>query len=127
MPSTRRRAALSGNSRNGVTAKTIRGDFGEVEIETPRDRTGEFEPKIAGKRQTTVGNFTEIVISLYARGMSTREIEEHVQQIYGIEISPQFVCRATEQLHQQITDWQSRPSERICNGPQKLDTKKGFS
>jgi transposase-like protein len=103
----------SGNSRNGSTAKTIRGDFGEVEIETPRDRNGDFEPKIVGKRQTTVGNFTEIVISLYARGMSTREIEDHVKQLYGIDISPQFVSRATEQLHQQITDWQNRPLERI--------------
>jgi putative transposase len=103
----------SGNSRNGATAKTIRGDFGEVEIETPRDRNGEFDPKVVGKRQTSVGNFTEIVISLYARGMSTREIEDHVQQLYGIDISPQFVSRATEQLHQQITDWQSRPLERV--------------
>lgn len=103
----------SGASRNGATAKTVRGDFGEVALETPRDRNGEFEPKIVGKRQTSVGNFTEIVISLYARGMSTREIEEHVKQLYGIDISPQFVSRATEQLHQQITDWQSRPLERI--------------
>lgn len=94
----------SGNSRNGVMAKTIRGDFGEVEIETPRDRTGEFDPKIVAKRQTSIGNFTEAIISLYARGMTTREIEEHVKQIYGIEISPQFVSRATEQLQQQITD-----------------------
>ena len=103
----------SGNSRNGVMAKTIRGDFGEVEIETPRDRTGEFDPKIVAKRQTSIGNFTEAIISLYARGMTTREIEEHVKQIYGIEISPQFVSRATEQLQQQITDWQNRPLERL--------------
>jgi putative transposase len=103
----------SGNSRNGATAKTVRGDFGEVEIETPRDRKGEFDPKIVAKRQTSIGNFTETVISLYARGMSTRKIEDHVQQIYGVEISPQFVSRATEQLHQQITDWQNRPLERI--------------
>jgi transposase-like protein len=102
-----------GNSRNGATSKTIRGDFGEVDIETPRDRNGDFDPKIVAKRQTSVGNFTETVISLYARGMTTREIEEHVKQIYGIEISPQFVSRATEQLQQQITDWQSRPLERI--------------
>jgi transposase-like protein len=103
----------SGNSRNGSTPKTVRGDFGEIEIETPRDRKGEFDPKVVGKRQTSIGNFTETIISLYARGMSTREIEEHVKQIYGIEISPQFVSRATEQLQQQITDWQSRPLERI--------------
>jgi putative transposase len=103
----------SGNSRNGTTAKTVRGDFGEVAIETPRDRNGEFEPKIVAKRQTSVGNLTEIIISLYARGMSTREIEDHVRQIYGVEVSPQFVSRATEQMQQQITDWQGRPLERI--------------
>jgi len=103
----------SGNSRNGATPKTVRGDFGEVEIETPRDRNGDFDPRIVSKRQTSIGNFTDTVISLYARGMTTREIEDHVKQIYGIEISPQFVSRATEQLQQQITDWQSRPLDRI--------------
>ncbi|HWD98816.1 MAG TPA: IS256 family transposase [Bryobacteraceae bacterium] len=103
----------SGNSRNGVGTKTVRGDFGELEIETPRDRNGDFEPKLVAKRQTSLGNFTEAVVSLYTRGMSTREIEDHIKQVYGIEISPQFVSRATEQLQQQITDWQSRPLERV--------------
>jgi putative transposase len=103
----------SGNSRNGSTTKTVRGDFGEIQLETPRDRNGEFEPKIVAKRQTSVGNFTDMVISLYTRGMTTREIEEHVKEIYGIDISPQFVSRATEQLHQQITEWQNRPLDRL--------------
>lgn len=103
----------TGNSRNGYGSKTVRGDFGEVRIDTPRDRNASFEPKIVGKRQTSIGNFTETVISLYARGMTTREIEEHVKQIYGVEISPQFVSRATEQLQEQITDWQNRPLERV--------------
>lgn len=103
----------TGNSRNGHGTKTVRGDFGEVRIETPRDRSGSFEPKIVGKRQTSMGNFTEAIISLYARGMSTREIEEHMREIYGLEVSPQFVSRATEQIQQQIIDWQNRPLERI--------------
>jgi putative transposase len=103
----------SGNSRNGTSAKTVRGDFGEIEMETPRDRNGSFEPKIVAKRQTSVGNFSEAVISLYARGMTTREIEQHVQEIYGVEISPQFVSRVTEELQQQITEWQGRPLERV--------------
>jgi putative transposase len=103
----------SGNSRNGSTPKTVRGDFGEIELDTPRDRNAEFDPKIVAKRQTSLGNFTDTVVSLYTRGMTTREIEEHVKQIYGIEISPQFVSRATEQLQQQITDWQNRPLERL--------------
>lgn len=101
----------SGNSRNGHTSKTVRGDFGQVEIETPRDRNSSFDPKVVAKRQTNIGNFSDVVISLYARGMTTREITEHVWQLYGIEISPEFVSRATSQLQQQITDWQNRPLE----------------
>jgi transposase-like protein len=85
----------------------------EALLEVERDRSGDFEPKIVGKRQTSVGNFTEIVIWLCARSMKAREIEEHVKQLYGIDISAQFVSRATEQLDQHITDWQSRPLERI--------------
>lgn len=104
----------SGNSRNGATPKTVRGDFGELEIETPRDRNSSFEPKIVAKRKTSVGNFGEAVVSLYARGMTTREIEQHVKEIYGVEISPQFVSRVTEELQQQIVEWQSRPLERVC-------------
>jgi putative transposase len=103
----------SGNSRNGSTTKTVRGDFGEIQLDTPRDRNGEFEPKIVAKRQTSAGNFTDMVISLYTRGMTTREIEEHIKEIYGIDISPQFVSRATEQLQQQITEWQNRPLDRL--------------
>jgi putative transposase len=103
----------SGNSRNGSTTKTVRGDFGEIQLDTPRDRNSEFEPKIVAKRQTSAGNFTDMVISLYTRGMTTREIEEHIKEIYSIDISPQFVSRATEQLQQQITEWQNRPLDRL--------------
>jgi putative transposase len=103
----------TGNSRNGSLAKTVRGDFGEIEIQTPRDRNGEFEPRIVPKRETSIGNFTEMVVSLYTRGMTTREIEDHIRQIYGIELSPQFVSRATEQVQEQITEWQNRPLDRL--------------
>lgn len=103
----------SGNSRNGAGRKTVRGDFGEIELETPRDRNSSFEPKIVAKRQSSIGNFNEAVISLYARGMTTREIEQHIKDMYGVEISPQFVSRATEELQQQIAEWQSRPLERV--------------
>jgi putative transposase len=103
----------SGNSRNGASTKTVRGDFGEIEIETPRDRNSSFQPKLVAKRQTSVGNFAEAVVSLYARGMSTREIEQHVREIYNVEVSPQFVSRVTEELQQQIVEWQSRPLERV--------------
>jgi len=108
-----RSAAGSANARNGSSSKTVRGDFGEIELRTPRDRNGEFEPKIVAKRQTSIGSFTDMVISLYTRGMTTREIEEHIHEIYGIELSPQFVSRATEQAQQQITEWQNRPLERV--------------
>jgi putative transposase len=103
----------SGNSRNGASSKTVRGDFGEIDIETPRDRNSSFEPKIVAKRQSSIGNFNEAVISLYARGMTTREIEQHIKEMHGVEISPQFVSRATEELQQQIAEWQSRPLERV--------------
>lgn len=103
----------SGNSRNGGSSKTVRGDFGELDIETPRDRNGSFEPKIVAKRQRSVGNFSEAIVSLYARGLTTREIEQHIKEMYGVEISPQFVSRATEELQQQIIEWQSRPLERV--------------
>lgn len=103
----------SGNSRNGGNSKTVRGDFGEIELETPRDRNSSFEPKIVAKRQSSIGNFNEAVISLYARGMTTREIEQHIKEMYGVEISPQFVSRATDELQQQIAEWQSRPLERV--------------
>jgi putative transposase len=103
----------AGAARNGATAKTVRGDFGESEIETPRDRNASFDAKIVGKRHSSVGNFSEAVISRYARGLTTQEIEAHVQEIYGVEISPQFVSRVTGELQQQIVEWQNRPLERV--------------
>lgn len=106
-------AKSTDNARNGKSSKTVRGDFGEVQIETPRDRDATFQPKIVAKRQTSVGDFGEKIISLYARGMTTREIEEHLAQMYGIEVSAQFISRATDQLQQQIVEWQSRPLDRI--------------
>jgi transposase-like protein len=101
------------NSRNGRGKKKIRGDFGEVEIETPRDRDGSFEPAIIKKRQSSVGNFTEKVISLYARGMTVREIEDHLREMYSIEVSPQFISRATERMQEEIIEWQNRPLEAV--------------
>jgi putative transposase len=103
----------SGNSRNGLSNKTIRGDFGEVEIESPRDRKGSFDPLIVKKREASVGNFSDKIISLYARGMTTREIEEHLKEIYGIEVSAQFISRATERVEQDVVEWQSRPLEKL--------------
>ena len=102
-----------GNSRNGHSSKKVRGDFGEITIETPRDRQSEFEPEILKKRQTTFDGFSEKIVSLYARGMSTREIEEHLHEMYGIEVSVQFISRATDMMQEKIIEWQNRPLEPI--------------
>jgi putative transposase len=101
------------NARNGKKSKTIRGDCGEVEIEAPRDRDGSFDPQIIKKRQTSIGNFSDKIVSLYARGMSTREIEEHLREMYGIEVSAQFISRATERMQTEVVEWQSRPLDPV--------------
>lgn len=107
------RGQPSGNSRNGLAKKTIRGDFGQTQIQTPRDRNATFEPQIVRKRSSNVGNFADKVVSLYARGMTTREIQDHLHDMYGIELSPEFVSRATARLQQEFIDWQNRPLEAI--------------
>jgi hypothetical protein len=81
----------SGNSRNGVTKKRLKGDFGEIDLETPRDRNGEFEPRLVKKNQTRFSGFDDKILSMYARGMSTRDIQAHIQEMYGVEISPTLV------------------------------------
>ena len=81
----------SGNSRNGKTTKALKGDFGELPLETPRDRNGTFEPKIVAKGQTRFTGFDDKIVSMYARGMSTREIAGHLEEIYGVEVSPALI------------------------------------
>ena len=99
----------SGNSRNGATTKTVRGDFGEVELETPRDRNGEFEPRLVRKHQTRLDGWDEKILSLYARGMSTREIQGHFQEMYGAEVSPSLISDITDGVVDQAKAWQNRP------------------
>jgi putative transposase len=101
------------NSRNGATKKTLKGDSGELELETPRDREGSFEPKIVGKRQTRFTGFDDKILSMYARGMSTREIQGHLQEIYGIEVSPALISNVTEAVVEEVKSWQSRPLEAL--------------
>src|SRR5881392_3783184 len=103
----------SGNSRNGASRKTVMGDFGEVEIEVPRDRVGDFEPKIVGKHQRRFTGFDDKILSMYARGMSTREIQGHLQEIYGVEISPSLVSEVTDAVWDEVQTWQSRPLEAV--------------
>lgn len=98
-----------GNSRNGSTKKTLKGDFGEMELETPRDRDGSFEPKIVGKRQTRFTGFDDKILSMYARGMSTREIQGHLQEIYGVEVSPTLISNVSDAVVEEVKVWQNRP------------------
>ncbi len=103
----------SGNSRNGRSRKTLKGDFGQVEIEVPRDRQGEFEPQIVGKHQRRFSGFDDKILSMYARGMTTREIQGHLQDIYGVEVSPSLISEVTDAVVEEVQEWQNRPLERI--------------
>ena len=103
--------AHSGNSRNGVTRKTLIGDFGEVEIATPRDRNGEFEPQIVRKHQTRWTGFDDKILSLYARGMTTREIQGHLEEMYQVEVSPSLISEVTDGVMDEVRTWQNRPLE----------------
>ena len=103
----------SGNSRNGKTKKKLKGDFGEIELETPRDRNGSFEPVIVAKHQTRFTGFDDKILSMYARGMSTRDIQGHLQEIYGVEISPALVSSVTEAVTEEVKAWQGRPLDEI--------------
>jgi len=99
----------SGNSRNGTTKKRLKGDFGEIDLETPRDRNGSFEPKIVSKGQTRFTGFDDKILSMYARGMSTREIQGHLEEIYGVDVSPALISNVTEAVMEEVKAWQSRP------------------
>jgi putative transposase len=103
----------SGNSRNGKTPKTVKGEFGEMVVETPRDRNGSFEPQILPKRQTRFDGFDDKIVSMYARGMTTREIQGHLQEMYGVEVSPALVSEVTEAVSEEVKAWQSRPWSRF--------------
>jgi len=103
----------SGNNRNGYSKKNIKTRFGNTEIDIPRDRNGEFEPQIVKKYETTSNQLEDQIIAMYAKGLSTRDIEKHMQDIYGIDISPTMVSKITDKILPMITEWQSRPLERI--------------
>ena len=101
----------SGNSRNGVSRKTLKGEFGEVELETPRDRKGEFEPQIIKKNQTRFTGFDDKILSMYARGITTREIQGHLEEMYQVDVSPSLISEVTDGVIEQARAWQNRPLE----------------
>lgn len=99
------------NVRNGTTPKTVQTETGPLELQIPRDRDGDFEPKLVKKHHRRIEGFDDKVISLYARGMSTRDIQGHLQELYGTEVSPDLISRITDAVTDEITTWQSRPLE----------------
>jgi len=101
----------SGNSRNGTSPKTMKGELGNLVLEVPRDRNGEFEPQLIAKHQTRLLGFDEKMISMYARGMSTRDIQAHLQEMYGVEISPGLISEVTNEVMEEVKTWQIRPLE----------------
>ncbi|MHC2393606.1 IS256 family transposase [Bradyrhizobium liaoningense] len=103
----------SGNSRNGTSSKALLTDDGEIEIEVPRDRAGTFEPVIVAKGQTRFDGFDEKIISLYGRGMTVREIQGHLAELYGTEVSPDLISKVTDAILDEVREWQSRPLEAI--------------
>jgi len=103
----------SPNRRNGRSRKTVQGDLGAVTLRTPRDRDGTFEPQIVGKHQRRVPGFDEKILALYAKGMTTRDIQEIVKDLYGVEVSATLVSAITEDLDAEVTAWRTRPLEEV--------------
>ena len=101
------------NYRNGTTKKKLKSEFGEFDFETPRDRNGEFEPKIVPKNTRDVSGIEDKIISLYGRGLTTREINEQIQELYGIEVSATMVSNITDQIIPEIKEWQERPLDSV--------------
>jgi transposase-like protein len=101
----------TGNSRNGKTHKTLKNDNGEIEITIPRDRNGEFDPVIVKKYERTIGPIEDKIISMYAKGMTTRDIQSHIQELYGLDVSATLVSNITDKIVNTATEWQNRPLE----------------
>lgn len=103
----------TGNSRNGAFKKSLKSKAGEITINVPRDRLGEFEPEIIKKGQTRFDGFDDKILSLYARGLTTREIQAHLHEIYGVDVSPALVSTVTDAVKTEVIAWQNRPLEAV--------------
>jgi len=102
------------NSRNGYSQKTVKSSMGEMEVNVPRDRNGEFEPQILKKHQTSLsGDIEEKILSMYAKGMSTSDIERHIREIYGLSVSDTTISRVTDKILPVVREWQQRPLESV--------------
>src|SRR5947209_13205096 len=109
----KRQGNADGNTRNGTSQKTMKGEQGHVEIEVPRDRQGTFEPQLVKKGQTRLEGFDEKILAMYARGMTTRDIQGQLQELYGVEVSPTLISNVTEAVIDEVRQWQARPLESI--------------
>jgi transposase-like protein len=103
----------SGNNRNGFSAKTLKGDIGEVEIETPRDRNGSFEPQLIRKGQRRLTKLDDHILALYARGMTTRDIAETFKEMYDVDVSHTLISQVTEAVLEEVQAWQNRPLDEV--------------
>ncbi len=103
----------TGNSRNGSTSKNIKGDFGEVEVKVPRDRNSDFVPQLIAKGQTRLNKLDQQILTLYARGMTTRDIAEAIHEMYGAEVSPTLISKVTDAFYDEVRTWQNRPLDRL--------------
>ena len=106
-------AILSKNYRNGYSKKTVKTQLGEIEVKVPRDRNGEYEPKIIGKYSRNADGIEEKILSLYACGMSQRDIAEQIKNLYDVEISPELVSKISEKIMPEVNEWQNRPLESV--------------
>lgn len=102
-----------GNRRNGHRTKSVRSDHGELEVHVPRDREGSFEPKLVGKHERHFAGFDDKILSMYARGMSTRDIQAHLREMYGVDVSPDLVSRVTDAVVEELAEWQARGLEQV--------------
>ena len=107
----------SGNSRNGVTTKTVKGDFGEIVVETPRDRNGSFEPQILKKNQTRFDGFDDKILNPCACLMTVREIQGHLPELYGAEVSPDLISRVTGAVLEEVREWHGQPLDAVYDRP----------
>ena len=103
----------TGNSRNGHSKKTIKGDFGEVDIQAPRDRNGEFSPQLIAKGKTRINKLDQQILALYARGMTTRDIADALHEMYGADVSHSLIGKVTDAVHEEVQSWQNRPLESL--------------
>ncbi len=108
-----KRSEAKGNVRNGTSRKTLKGSQGEISIAVPRDREASFEPVLIPKHQTRLEGFEEKILALYARGMTTRDIQAQIHELYGVEVSPTFISNVTEAVLDEVRQWQNRPLQAV--------------